>query len=398
MNIIAKKETTRVRLLIGTMNDYSLRYKQLKKSLKGEKHLLFAEPLKSGNFIVWRTPLHGKIENYKNLSSEKQETIDQLLAQQANEAKQSIKDPKLAKTISEYLIFPTKNDIYAIDTPQGTKVILTFWGCELDNAEGSRVEIKIDEKYPVPVVFLVKYTNGEIATGEKVFIEFNNIEKDQTADNHGKIDFGEVMTQTPLKAYQYVENQKRFVHNFTCDGRSEYIIEIPPLQTMKFKVEYSNGEIVTQTPIHFEYMGKNEEHITNMQGEIEIADVKAFSKVIAFLQDEKQRKHQHEFICEENQDYYKITLPAPEPEIEPPMPEPDIEHPEPRKIKVKIIDHKKRPVTDCDVEFNFKGDIKTIAPDENGYCELEYENIQEGDIIDTTIKVKKKKKTSKKRQ
>ena len=401
MQIIEKKsvKTIRPHRDSGSINEFTIRYRYLTQNLqKNNAYQLYAEPLFSGKVIAWRTPLQGEIINYSKLSGEQQKEVNFILSQQINELLvQAGNNQELKKMINTYKKIPTSNDIYLIKTPTGDKVILTQWGCMLDDSNGTHYTIKADEQFPLPVVFKAIYQDeGGIASEEEIIIEFNKNSNKEITDENGLIDLGKVIKGTQLKAYQIVEGKQRFVHDFECDGSEYYIIELPPLQTMNFIVKDTNGEIQTNYNFTFEYNNKNEELTTDENGIIQLEKIKVFTTVNAYHQEDDKNLYPHDFICEQNKEQYLITIPAPIIEEPPPPPPPEPESViEPNKIKVKLIDHKKRPIKNQEIEFKHKEKEYKLKTDEEGYCLLEIEEIETDEIIKAVVKVQKKKKKKK---
>lgn len=397
MQVIAQKSYSNIRPYrdAGTLNDFTIRYRYLIKNLSKENSFLYAEPLKSGNKFVWRTPLSGKITNYPELDSQKKKEVEQLLSQAINVllAEASGNDD-LEKRIDIYKNIPSQDDIYLVENNGQQKVVLTQWGCTKDDSQGSHFKIKADDSFPVPVVFKILYNDDQSpASNQEVYIEFNNKSNLETANDNGLIDFGKVIKGKKLSAYQIIEDQKRHIHDFTCDGREFYIVEVTPLQTMKFIVKDTNGEIQTNYSISCEYSGNNKNFNTDENGNILLENIKVFTKVQCWHQENDQKMYVHDFECEENRELYEIIIPAPK--IETPPPPPPKEE-EPKILKVKLIDHKNNPVVNRKMTFTHRQKEYELVTDNDGYCILELEQIDDKEDID--VLVKKVKKESKKRK
>ncbi len=401
MKIIEKKSTSSIRLIVGTINDYDIRYRNLQKFLKkGNLYTLFAQPLVSGKQILWQTPLKGKITKYSNLSLDKQNIADRILEEQAGQIIGAISNRMNTSKIKQYLSIPTKSDIYLVQTDLEDKVVITQWGCVADDADKMPVTIIKDENFPVPVLFIVKYKNGEMAPNEDLFIVFNNMANKENSGTEAKIDFGKVVKRTPIQVYQIVEKKKQFFHDFIVDSRIEYFIELPPLQTMHFMVQDTNGDTKSDYSFTFEYTGKKLTQISNENGFIDIEGVKVTTSVQAYHEEFGKKLYPHSFICEEDRDVYILLIPVPiikkPPVIIDDEPVPDIKpEQKPKQIKIKIIDHKKKIVKNKELKIIFREKEYELITDESGYCSLEVKEIEEGEKLEVIIKTDKKERIRK---
>ncbi len=408
MKTIEKKSTSSIRFIVGAVNDYDIRYRNLQKFLKkGNLYTLFAQPLVSGKQILWQTPLKGKITKYSNLSLDKQNIADRILEEQAGQIIGTISNKMKTSKIKQYLSIPTKSDIYLVQTDLEDKVVITQWGCVADDADKMPVTIIKDENFPVPVLFIVKYKNGEMATNEDLFIVFNKMANKENSGTEAKIDFGKVVKRTPIQVYQIVEKKKQFFHDFIVDSRIEYFIELPPLQTMHFMVQDTNGDTKSDYSFTFEYAGKKLTQISNENGFIDIEGIKVTTSVKAYHEKSEKKLYPHSFICEEDRDVYILLIPAPIVKEPPPIiidePEPYIEpksKPKPKELKIKLVTRrfffqKNKPIANQEIEFKHKEKEYKLTTDDEGYCTLIIDEIEKDEIIEALVNIPKKKKEKK---
>jgi len=392
MKIIAQKPFSNIRILGGTVSDYKLRYSQMADALKGSKsYALFAEPMVTGANIAWTTNQPGTILSYSLMSSAEKSEVDKLLRTQASRLIAELADNvKVADLVKQYLTVPSEDDIFVSENNGVKTVILTQWGSVSDNADKKPLQIIADERFPVPVIIVVKFTDGNPATGEEVFMEFNNREHKETTDSDAKIDFGKLNTGTNFAVYQYVEGKRMFVHNFTTDIRIEYLVQIPRPQNMRFKVQDTNGVVQQGMPFVFDFSDTSKELISSTDGIMELPGIKVGTSVSCSHPKDGGKLYPHKYVCEVEKEFYIITIPAPVQEI---VPQPVIATPEPEivPITVKLIDHKNRPVPEKVITLKHHQDTTSQTTDNHGIIPMSVNEPMSGDKIFAEVKLSKRK-------
>ncbi len=391
MKIVAQKPYSNIRILNGTVSDYKLRFTQIVEALKGSKsYSLFAEPMVSGANIVWTTTLGGTVKSYTELSQNEKTETDKLLRTQASQIVAELSNnQKVADLVRQYLTLPSADDIYVADAGGTKSVILTQWGSVSDDANLKPLQITADEHFTVPVIIKLQYTDGADAPGEDVFLEFNAKEHKETVDENAKIDFGKLNVGTKFSVYQYVEGKRMFVHDFTTDIRIEYLVQIPRPQTMRFKVQDSDGVVPPQMPFVFEYSDTKSELTTDADGFMQLSEIKVGTSVACYHPKDGGKLYAHKFVCEADKDLYIITIPAPKVEVVPPV----IEIPEAQvvPVTVKLIDHKNRPIPAKEITLKHNTDSLTQLTDNLGIIPLSLNEPKLNDKIFAEVKLSKRK-------
>lgn len=387
MKIFAQKPIENIRILNGTPNDYSLRFSKINDALKNSGiENIFAEPRITGKDIAWISHSKAKIRAYKDLPAAEKQQADDLLRRQAGKIIMHLSEnEELAASVKQYLTVPSSEDIYLLGESDKQSILLTQWGAVSDDADVQPLQITADEHFPVPVIFKLQYTNGEDAPKESVSVFFNQKENSETADEEALIDFGTLKTGNKISVYQYVDGNKVSVHDFVIDTRQNYIVQLAPPQDMNFKVQDSNGKAIPNMEFVFEYSDKEEKHTSNEDARITVKSVKPGTKLAAYNPKNGERMHEQNFVCQDGKEEYLIIIPAPKEKV-PPPPEPEIS-----PIRVKLIDHKNRPIPEKEITFTHKEDKSTHTTDNEGLCNLSLTDPQAEDKIKAEIRLKKRK-------
>lgn len=373
MQIIAQKNTENLRLLVGTFKDYNLRYKLIEKTLnQAGVFNIFAEPKISINKILWRTTHSGKSTNYNNLSADDKAFVDNFLASTLNQISTVFKkNEKLSHNIEEYFGVPDNDSKYLIETGNDKKAIIIQWGAKFDNSEQTKLSVKADDDFPVPVIFKLRFTTGEDAPNEKVFLNYNNKSFEETANQNAIIDFGKVFINKKINSWQVINTDEQVNYQeHICDGRTEYYyIDVAPYQTMIFVAKYDDGKTATNINFHFELSDEKKELNSGEKGLMSLEKIKPKTKVIVYTLENDKKSYEKEFVCVEGKDKYEIILPTPPPPP-PPVVEPVIDD-----VKVQLINKKKNPIANIRIDFQYLSTEKTETTNENGECLLNGVNI-----------------------
>ena len=385
MKTIAKKTYSSTRFLVGNQNDYELRFKKLQEVFaEGRAYTLFAQPLVAGNQILWQTELSGSVTPYPELSQSQKTQADAMLSQQASDLFSVSKGKIADEILHQYFSLPDKEDIYLINTDNGARLIITRWGSVSDDPDEQPVSILKEEHFPVPVVFVIQYTNGEAAPNELLFIDFNSRTNQENSRDEARIDFGKINKGTLFRVYQKVEGEDMFVHEFKVDNRIEYLVQLPPLQTIEFKIQDSNGLIKSNYDFCFEYSGETATLTSDEEGMVRIENIKVGTKFRTYKLEEEAEKYEHRFVCRADGEPNLIVIPAP-------VVIPVTEVKEPNALKIKLIDHKKKPVANQKIQFKYKEQEYELTTDDTGYCNLVIDEIHHKDVIEAVIEVLEKK-------
>jgi len=226
MQNLAQSRTNMLRFLVGTANDYALRFKKLQQELsQNEAFTFFAEPIVAGQNIVWRTPLSGTISTFGKLSETERNQAKMTLRIAAVQLKSAFpKNSVFLSEIDNLCTVPSDNDIFIVKTAQGDKIVVSNWGTVSDAADSPPTQIMIGENFPVPVVFETQHPDGTPAPNETVTIVYNDLARENTSDASARIDFGLVNIATPFVAYQTINGKQVNLQNYLCDGRPLYIV------------------------------------------------------------------------------------------------------------------------------------------------------------------------------
>ncbi len=347
MQNLAQSRTNMLRFLVGTANDYALRFKKLQQELsQNEAFTFFAEPIVAGQNIVWRTPLSGTISTFGKLSETERNQAKMTLRIAAVQLKSAFpKNSVFLSEIDNLCTVPSDNDIYIVKTAQGDKIVVSNWGTVSDAADSPPTQIMIGENFPVPVVFETQHPDGTPAPNETVTIVYNDLARENTSDASARIDFGLVNIATPFVAYQTINGKQVNLQNYLCDGRPLYIVVVKPYFDMVFTVKYDTGEIIPNSTFTFEYEEEAKTLTSDAQAKMLLKDIAQNTKISAFQNIDGERKHIHTFTCSANklQNHHDIIIPKPEIIIPPVI--------EDRFLKIKIIDKKENPLADIKTDI-----------------------------------------------
>ncbi len=336
-----------LRFLVGTANDYMLRFQKIKQELsQNEAFTFFAEPIVAGENIIWRTPHKGAIVSYGKLADSEKNQIKMTLRVAAMQLKNAFpKNSDFLEKFESYCTVPSDNDIFIVKTAAGDKIVIANWGTVSDAADNPPTQIMIGENFPVPVVFQTQYPDGTLAPNSTVTIIYNDLARENISNTEAKIDFGLVNIATPFKAHQIANGKSVNIQEFMCDGRPLYIITIRPFFDMEFTVKFDDGELIPNAVFNFEIDGEVKTLNADSNAKIRLHAIPQGTEITAFQSDNGSKIHIHNFRCSSDKlkNLHDLIIPKPEVIIPPVI--------EDKFLKIKIIDKKENPLASINTEL-----------------------------------------------
>lgn len=372
---LKQNKTALLRFLVGSLNDYVLRYQKLKQELRSDNaYLLFAEPFVSGQNIIWRTPETGEPINFASLSETQQNQIKIKLRASAINAKSVMpEDSRILPHIENYFTVPSDEDIFIIKKDKGEEqIVLTNWGTMSDAADNPPSKIMIGEDFPVPVVFKTMFSDTELAPNHQITIAYNQIHKENKTDENALLDFGKVNIGVSFEAYQIVNNQPANTHHFICDGREFYEIKVLGKRQISVKFEYDTGEDIPDYDFTFEFNGNRHKLTSNKEAEIILPELIVGTKIDAYKEKGEQKFHKHEFVSKENQTDNRHKIIIPKPKIKKP---PIVEQ---NELKIQLVDKKDIPLSNIKIDLFKENNLREEMTDKEGYAH--FKHLKEGEL------------------
>ncbi len=359
--ILISKPISKIKGLFGNLDEYKARYNQLVRFFdKGGEHRLFAEPvlIREKMEISWFTDHQGQFKSYKQLNEEQQNIAKALLIQRMqhirktlNQSGESEEKKRIKEILEKYFEIPTVDDIFAIIANGEIKdVQIIQWGCisEAYDADRGLINKMIPADY-YPMVFKAIYNDGSIAANETVLFETPDGSTEKTSDNQGIINLGEFRVYSIIYAKPAADIESQYRQQYVCTGKDQYIIKIPKIPVMKFKVIDESQNILPNARVMFAYGGQEKELTATENGSIQISGLDNGAKVTAWQMKDNEKVNVHEFSFDDESKEYPIILKG-----------------TPSDMRFKVIMKKKKPVPEADIKFKFNDKVYESKTNDQG--------------------------------
>lgn len=318
--LLVSKPIQKIKALFGNIEEYKARYSQLQ-TLFEEKNTynFFAEPIyiPEKMEISWFVETDGRYVPFHKLNEEQQlmargylsqgiDSLFNLLDKSSLSNKESIKS-----TLEVYLEIPSEEDIYVYFRGEEIEdVVLIQWGCISEAYDADRGLIK--KLIPAdwyPMKFKAIYNDGQIAANEPIVFEYQDQIVEHISDANGYIDLGEHKVYSIVKVYPKAYTEKKYLQKFVCSGKPKYLIKVPKIPTMKFKVVGENKQAFPNAKIIFGFNGKEIEQVSGQDGSIRIGGLEQGTIVKAWqISEENQQINLHEFTFDNEETINIITI------------------------------------------------------------------------------------------
>lgn len=359
--LLVSKPIHKIKALFGNIEEYKSRYAQLQ-NFFGEANTydLFAEPIyiPEKMEISWFVERDGRYIPYNKLNEEQQlmakaylkqgmDSIFSMLEKSSLSDKESIKE-----TLEIYSEIPSEEDIYVfIDGEEIEDVVLIQWGCISEAYDADRGLIK--KMIPAdwyPMKFKAIYEDGTIAANVPIVFIMQDEVVEKTSDANGFIDFGEQKFYTIVKTHPQADIEKKYMQKHICSGKPEYIVKVPKIPMMRFKVVNESKQAFPNAKIIFGVNGREVEQTANQEGRISIGGLEKGTVVKAWqLNEQNEQVHLHEFTFDSEETENLIIIKG-----------------TPLDMCWKIIGKKKKIVPGADVKFKYNNQVIETTSNEEG--------------------------------
>lgn len=265
---------------------------------------------------------------------------------------------------------PENNQTYTIEKEKNDFIFQVFQPFYQDVA--IKVVNQFDEILP-NTFLLIEYEGQNTPLAER----------EHFADNEGMIFLKNILEGTTIRL-----KEKENIHNIDSytvqetDNEFTFVIKQPVYADASIKVINQFEETVPNITLKLDYDAKDIKHTTTQadsdnEGMIFLKNILENSQIKAIEKENDTNTEIYELTETEKDFIFRIKTP------------------EATKIYFKLIDHKKRPVADQEIQFTYKDEKYTVKTDQNGGCYLSLMQVNDGDFIETLIKVDKKRKIKK---
>jgi len=366
MNQVSAKELKNVRYTLGDPSASKGIYSQLKAAFpEGKEYQLFAEPVISGDKIIWTTEYNGKPVCITQLGEEEQSIVKSKLSAQITKlivAAKDFEDQKLIEFLHKCIEIPALKDIYIIQNNGEENVVLTQWGF-LNDTPGADKGIldKIINAKRVPMTFKVQYEDGTPAPNAEVHFEYEGKKEIQRSSASASITLDSVKVDSYVKSYELDQDNAINIKGHTCIEYGDYLIIVTEKADMLFRVTGSDGSIQPNQTYNFAWDGGQTQLTSNETGEMILPGIKIGGQVSVTHTSAETSN----FICEKGREFYPLTI-----EVEVKIvAEP--EGPTLHNMKFKVVDKKSKPIIEAEVTVEYSGTTKKLMTDSEGFCILE---------------------------
>jgi len=238
----------------------------------------------------------------------------------------------------------------------------------------------------VPLTIKVVNQNNLPMSNIPVIINYDGTENTQISDKVGFIHLTnfEVGKNVIIKEKDDTNNT---VEHKIVKEKNVVILKIfrPILTTGNVKVVDDENNLLLNYPITIEYNGTEKDYSTTASGILLLKDIEVGRNIK--IVDKNNLSNFKEYLISETDNEFILTIIKEKPIVIPPK--------EPKFIKVRLIDHKDKPIIKTKIDFDYKGEKMTIETDENGICELPADNFKDKDRIKAIIHLVKEKSKKK---
>ena len=380
MAVILQKKVENVRYLFGSPETSQSRYSQIKRTFFDNKlYELFAEPIYSAptNTIMWSTDIVGTAVSYNKLTPTDQTIAQKLLTSNIDKILNSAKqynDEILIEFIYQCIEIPSMDNVYLIRTKEGDRVVITQWGFVSDvPGDEKGLLAKIIAIKRTDVVFKIVYDDNknEPAPNQMFFFELEGQTLSRISDAEGKILLSDVIVDQQIKVYRKENDNVVDEQSFFCYENGKYVLSVPRLVDMTFKVINQFEKPVAAITFTFESNGHSTTLTSDAQGKIILPKQKFNEPVLAYQIKEEQRINEQSFVCAKDPtqiNYLKILEEQPVVETPPPPLE---EEEKKYQMKIKVVDKNNVVVPNALVKLEYLNKVVEKTSDENGYVFLD---------------------------
>lgn len=363
--IINNKPIAKIKPLFGNIDEYTLRYNQLKKlfNIKSE-YLLFAEPItvSEKKEITWFTehaerpvPFHMLSEDHKiqamGILKEKMELIREATKQLKTEDLQQIQH-----TLEIYFEIPSAEDIIAfIKNNEVEEIQLIQWGCISEAYDAKRGLIsKLIPAHWINMQFKVVYNDGTLAANIPIMFEYGNKQTEMISGADGSISLGELALYTRVKASQKKEDGLFNTQKYTNYITEPHLYKINKPQSMNFLVMTEQNIPIPSINVTASYSDKQIPITANADGKFSLSNIAQNAEVIILPPPTGYEIITNKFIYDEPNKEYIVVLR----EIVP----------GPSYMRFKVIEKKDNPVEGAQIKVNYNNQELQLTTDANGYA------------------------------
>lgn len=383
MAVILQKKVENVRYLFGSPETSQSRYSQIKRTFFDNKlYELFTEPIYSAptNTIMWSTELLGTAVSYNKLSPTDQSIAQKLLTSNIDKILSSAKqynDNTLIEFIYQCIEIPSMDNVFLIRTKEGDKVVITQWGFISDVAGDEKgLLAKIIAIKRTDVIFNIVYDDNknEAAPNQLFFFEYEGQTVSKLSDAEGKILLNDVIVDEQIKSYRKEQDKIVGEQSFFCYENGKYVLSVPRLVDMTFKVINQFEKPVGGIVFSFESNGQTSTLTSDTEGKIILPKQKFNEPVLAYQTKDDQKINEQSFICPKDStqiNYLKIVEEQPVVDTPPPPPPPPVEEEKKYQMKVKVVDKDNVIVPNALVTLEYSNKVVQKTTDENGFVYLE---------------------------
>jgi len=319
MITLHETKNTEVNFILAPEN-YTGLYNKLEQHLPKELMQFFAKPVKSGTRTKWY------IEDNVKYNKNDIKSYDSLDEQQKNMVSDYIEHikPQIENILSRnryfeqnsyaFFVIPETKNIKVILTEFEPIIILTQWACKSNSIVTTVDKLKAVINRPKPnrekIIVLVKYTDKSIALNRQFYFEytgFQTVQLKSKTNTKGMRDMGKFKYDSQFSVYDIIENQKRFIHNFTVKkGQEIYEVVFPIFANAKVKVINQKKQIVPNIDVIINYDNEDSFRNTAKTGFFSLENLEVGKEVI--ISEKAKPENKKKYIVEKNNNEFVLEI------------------------------------------------------------------------------------------
>ncbi len=363
MGLITISNFDNLRCLLGNISLYKAKHSLLLNEIKDISEIgLFAVPKNTENQkIVWFSEKGQDYINFSKLREEQKASvllsIDKIKERILKRSTYFI-NPELKAQILDYFEIPSLNDIYCYEVGGELFPILTNWGAIADNNNANRglISKNLPKGY-VDVILQTVFPNGNPAPNSTLFIDIGvEKEKSISTDHTSMVSIGKWKIGTSFITYQLINEIQTKVQEFVIEDEQQICqVFIDEIAQVTFILKDTNGDLYSNKSLKLTINELLNDFNTNDIGQYKYKDV-AKGEILNLSGVYNDIAYSYTCTCNDAMNFFTIELPLPIV----------------KELKIKVIDHKNKPISSCKVNVLFadKSVIEQYT-DIDGFCRFD---------------------------